>query len=140
MIYLKKTDLIALSFEKFIDESIDDNAETLLTIELQNIEIIKGYIGSRYDVEEIFSPLTPVRNSILIRILSKLTLFDIINRNAPRKVSSDLKEEYDKAIEMLDKIATGRIKIEGLPKPMDENGNIISDSIWGNNSNKDFYL
>lgn len=157
MIYLEKDDLITQAFERLIDESsADQNQYTEPTepeetpelianrvldkIELQNIELIKSYIGSRYDVALIFDETEPIRNQLLIRILTTLILFDVFRRNAARKVPTDYKENYDKAIETLEKIATGRIPVDGLPKPTDESGNPISNSIWGNNSNKDFYI
>lgn len=140
MIYLKKDDLITLTFERLIDESSADFQDTIINCELQNIELIKGYVGSRYNIEEIFNVLTPIRNTIIVRVLSKLTIYDIIRRNAARKVPTDYKEEYDKAIELLEKISTGRIKLTGVPLAVDEDGNINSNSLWGNNSNKNFYI
>lgn len=141
MIYLSKENLISLSFERFIDESSEDNEQVLDTVELQNIELIKSYIGSRYDVDLIFSPPAPINNEILKRVLVKLVLYDITRRNAARKVPTDYIEEYDKAIELLEKIATGRITLFGVPFPTDENGNPTqSNSLWGNNTNSNFYI
>lgn len=141
MIYLTKEDLITSSFERFIDESSEDNDEVINGVELQNIELIKSYLGTRYNVAEIFSISAPIRNTLLIRILIKLVMFDVIRRNAARKVPTDYKEEYDKALELLEKIATGRIKLDGLPGPVDENGNPVqSNTLWGNNTNKNFYI
>lgn len=140
MIYLNKDDLVTVAFERLIDESSADFQDTIINCELQNIELIKGYLSSRYNTDEIFNVLTPIRNTIIVRILSKLTIFDIVRRNAGRKVPTDYKEEYDKAIELLEKISTGRIKLTGVPPAVDENGNINSNSIWGNNSNKNFYI
>lgn len=140
MIYLSKEDLISLAFERFIDESSENNLEILDTVELQNIELIKSYIGSRYDVAEIFNPIAPINNEILKRVLIKLVLYDIIRRNAARKVPADYKEEYDKALELLEKIATGRMPLSGVPIPTDEDGNSTSNSLWGNNTNPNFYI
>lgn len=140
MIYLTKDDLITLAFERFIDESSEDFQDTINNSELQNIDLITSYLSSRYDMKEVFSTLSPIRNAIIVRILSKLTLYDIIRRNAARKVPTDYKEEYDNALMLLEKIATGKIKIDGLPEAKDENGNPISNSIWGNNSNNNFYI
>lgn len=141
MIYLVKDDLISLAVERFIDESSEESDKILDTVEIQNIQLIKGYIASRYNVSEIFNVLAPIKHELLTRILTKLVLFDVIRRNAARKVPTDYKEEYDKALELLEKIATGRIKLEGLPLPTDENGNPTnSTSLWGNNSNPNFYI
>lgn len=141
MQYLEKKDLITASFERFIDESTLDQVETLDNVEAQNIALIKSYIGSRYDVEMIFDENQPVKNELVTRILVKLCLFDIIRRNAARKVPSDFKEEYDKAIELLEKIAYGKLPVNGLPVPTDDDGNPIeSTTISGNNTNENFYI
>lgn len=140
MIYLTKENLISLAFERFIDESSEDQQDVIDTVELQNIELVKSYIGSRYNVSEVFSLLTPLKNEILTRVLSKMVLYDLVRRNAGRKVPTDYKEEYDKALELLEKIATGRIKLIGLPSAVDEDGNTNSNSLWGNNKNPDFYI
>src|SRR5690606_40544341 len=120
MIYLEKDDLIARSFERFIDESsgdvpgdgesIEDVRERILDqTELKNIKLVSSYLGTRYDVDAIFDEQDPIRNELIVDILVRLCLFDIVRRNSPRKVPEDYKEEYDKAIELLQKIATGRI-------------------------------
>lgn len=152
MIYLEKEDLITSSFERFIDESSGDTpaeGETvqdvrdriLEKLEAKNIALIKSYIGTRYDVENIFSEDDPIRNELLINILVKLCLYDVIRRNSARKVPEDYKDEYDKALELLQKIATGRIPVSGLPEAVDDNGNpLISQSVWGNNKNDNYYI
>jgi len=152
MTYLEKEDLIIGSFERFIDESsgdtpgegetIEDVRERILDkVEEKNIALVANYIGTRYDVDLIFDEDDPIRNELLINILVKLCLYDIIRRNAARKVPTDTKEEYDKAIELLEKIATGKVPVTGLPVPTDDNGDPIqSNTLWGNNSNKDYYI
>lgn len=141
MIYLIKEDLIAAAFERLIDESSLDQAETIDKVELQNIALIKSYIGLRYDVEAIFDPDQPIKSELLTRVLVKLCLFDIVRRNAARKVPTDYKEEYESAIKLLEKIAIGKMPVTGLPAATDDNGDpMISDSIWGNTKNEDFYI
>jgi len=152
MIYLLKEDLIASAFERFIDESSGDTppeGETiqqvrnriLTEVEKQNIELITTYIGTRYNTVAIFDEDEPIRNPLLVKILVKLCLYDIVRRNAARKVPTDYKEDYDKALLQLEKIATGRLPITGLPQATDNDGNpITSESVWGNNKNKDYYI
>lgn len=152
MIYLEKEDLVALSFERFIDESSGDtpaDGETiedvrnriLEDIEAKNIALISSYIGTRFDTDVIFDEVDPVENELIKNILVKLCLYDIVRRNAARKVPTDIKEDYENAMELLQKIATGRLPISGLPIATDEDGNpITSESVWGNNKNEDFYI
>lgn len=140
MKYLNKDNLITHSFERFIDESSKDFEDTLQNIEAENIGIIKTYLSSLYDVETIFHDTDPIRNPVLIRILSKLVLYDVIRRNAARKVPSDYVENYKDAMDTLEKIAFGRLELANLPPALDEDGEIVKDSIHGNNSNPNFYI
>jgi len=141
MKYIDKDDLISLSFERFIDESSENDTEILDDIEAKQIGIIKSLIASRYNVAAIFDETNPIKDEILINILATLVLYGIIRRNAPRKVTTDLKEERDRVMSTLEKIATGRITLNGLPLPVDESGNgVNSNTLYGNNTNEDFYI
>lgn len=140
MIYLVKDNLITHAFERLIHESSKDFDDTLDNIEAENIGIIKSYLGAIYDVDTIFDKDEPIINPLLVRILSKMVLYDVIRRNAARKVPSDYVEEYEKAMETLEKIAFGKLEIKELPPAIDEDGKIISHTLFGNNRNKNFYI
>lgn len=140
MVYLLKTDLITHAFERLIDESSADFEHTLKNVESENIGIIKSYLGSRYDVDTIFNKIAPIRNALLIRILTKLVLYDVVRRNAARKVPTDYVEEYKAAMETLEKIAFGKLDIKELPPAIDEDGQVISNTLFGNNRNSNFYI
>lgn len=140
MVYLTKNDLITHAFERLINESSNDFAEALANIENENIGIVKSYLGAHYDVDTIFHPKEPIRNTLLIRILSKMVLYDVVRRNAARKVPSDYVEEYKNAMETLEKIAFGKLTIKELPPAVDDDGGIISNTLFGNNRNQNFYI
>lgn len=135
MIYITENDLTADSFEQFINESSDDIEDTLDKNEARAIDLVKTYMSARYDVETIFS--TPIRNEVLVDVISKITLYKIFRRNAPRKVSTNVKEDYDWALKMLEKIEAGR---PILPLPLITTQPTSSASIWGNNRQNDYYI
>lgn len=140
MIYLTKQNLISYMQERFIDESSERDEDIIDKIEGKNIDLIKSYIGSRYDVDTIFDKAEPVKNELIVSILTRLTAYDLVRRNSARKVPTDYKEDYDQAMKDLKDISTGVIRPDGLPPKTDENGNVQSASLWGNNTNKDFYI
>lgn len=152
MKYLDDTDLTTDSYKRFITESSGDGHDQQSIIddcEARAIAIANTYLSNRYDVQSVFGtpenddPPTPaipgIRNELLAEIITKITLYKLFRRNAARKVSTDIKEDYDWAIKMLEKIQTGRTILD-LPPALDEEGNARSNSIWGNSSNRDFYL
>lgn len=140
MIYINDVDLKADSFERFIQESANDEPDAINNNELRSIEIIKTYLSGRYNTEKIFNPDSPIRNELLVDITSKITLYKIFRRNAARKIPADIKEDYTWAITQLEKINTGRITLSDLPIQESSPGKPVSSAIWGNNSNKDFYI
>lgn len=140
MIYLKKDNLITHAFERFIDESSKDFQDTLINAEAENIGIIKSYLAALYDVKTIFNETQPILNPVLSRILTKLVLYDVIRRNAARKVPEDYKEEYKKAMETLEKIAYGKLELTELPPAVDNEGNEKKYLQYGNNSNPNYYI
>lgn len=139
MIYLTKDDLITDAFERLIDESSNDHTGILDEQEARVVAMVKSILSSKYDVAKIFDAVNPIRNEVLISIISRIVIYKIIRRNAARKVPTDYKEDYDEAVKDLEKIATGRIVLNDLPSPTEDDQS-VSTSMWGNNSNKDFYI
>ena len=43
-------------------------------------------------------------------------------------------------METLEKIAFGKLEIKELPPAIDDDGKIISNTLFGNNRNKNFYI
>jgi phage gp36-like protein len=167
MNYITLADLTADSYQRFITESTSDIGDTLEKTEYKAIAFAATYIAGRYDVDLIFglpwtaeqipqdvdddpetiesdlveyTPSTPViRDELLADIISKIVLYRIFKRNAPRKLTEDIKKDNEFAIDQLMKINSGRITLS-LPLPKDENGVEQGQSIWGNSSNRDYYL
>ena len=140
MIYIDKNYLISQAQERFIDESSQNDEEIIDQIELTQIAVIKTYLGTRYDVNTIFDEDSPIENEVLKEILAKLVLYKLIRRNAARKVPNDYKEQFDEAMKTLKEIATGIIRLDGVPPAVDTNGSVVSNSISGNLSNPNFYI
>jgi phage gp36-like protein len=140
MIYIDKDYLITQAQERFIDESSQNDDDILDQIELTQIAIIKTYLGTRYDVNTIFDEDSPIENEVLKEILAKLVVYKLIRRNAARKVPNDYKEQFDEAMKTLKEIATGIIRLDGVPPAVDTNGSVVSNSISGNLSNPNFYI
>lgn len=147
MRYISKEDLIVNSYEKLIDESSKDSAYILEKLESRAISLVKTYL-QRYDTDSIFGVYLededaytePLHNALIIDILAKIVLYNLFRRNAARKIPVDIKEDYDWAIKELERIRSGAVVLEDMPPALDDNGQIISNSIWGNNTNTNYYI
>lgn len=143
MIYLTDADLTDSAYQRFIDESKGDataGSNVIDNNEKKAIGMVKTYMTGRYDVDKIFKVGEVVRDELLAEIIAKITLYKLFGRNAGRKVSSDVKDDYDWALEELRRINSGRTILAGLPKPQDENGDDDITNMYGNNTNENFYI
>lgn len=152
MRYLTQTDLTANSYERFITDSSKDDPAVLDRLEDRAIALAATFM-ERFDTDTIFGTYVPaeaegdppvlipgIRHALLIEIIAKITLYNLFRRNAARKIPEDIKEDYDWAVKELERIRNGATTLKGLPPAIDENGQPISNTIWGNNANGNFYI
>lgn len=139
MIYITNQDLTVDSYQRFIDESTGDITGTVDKAEIRAIGVVTTYLSGRYKTDVIFGE-PGIRNEVLVDIICKIVLKTIFGRNAARKVPSDVKEDYDAAIKQLEKINSGQTVLANLPQVTDDEGNPVSDTIFGNLSNPNFYI
>lgn len=137
MLYLSLEDLKTDTSDRLIQESTQDFESALEQAEKRAIGRVKPFLRERYDVKAIFDPVAPLRDELLVEILSSLTLCKIFGRNALRKFSSD--KQLEQVNRLLEKIASGEITLD-LPCPRDENGPGPHTALWGSLRNDDFYL
>lgn len=140
MIYLNTSDLTADSFQRFITDSTKDLPEVIDLNEAKAVGIVKTLLKGRYNIDEIFNQGAPVRDEVLVDIIVKITLYKIFGRNAARKVSSDIRDDYNDALKMLEKINAGKITLSLPLNTTTNSGADNSDMIWGNTKNKDNYI
>lgn len=138
MIYLTKEDLELDAWTRLIDESTGFDDTLLDSIETKVIARCKTFL-TRYDVEDAFNEDEPVRDEHLVDIMVKIFLKMLFGRNSARKMPSDVKENYDWAIKELEKIQQGKITII-LPPKIDPETGTTAPLMWGNFSNRDFYI
>lgn len=141
MKYISIDDLKVDSQERFITDSVSDNSEAVDGIVDKVVEMVITYLAGRYNTDLIFDQVAPIRNEVLVDIIVRLSLYKIFKRNAARKVSTDIKEDYEAAMKDLERINSGRTTLANLPTPTATEGEQPNANlIWGNNSNRDYYI
>ena len=140
MIFLQQIDLETQMFQQFFNKDNSPNKDEILdNIEAQNIALIKSKLNGRYDTGAIFSATGTDRHWLIIKILTKLVIYDFIRRNAARKVPSDFVKEWEWAMQILEKIKAGKETPEGLPEATNDDGTTGS-IIIGNHKNNNYYV
>lgn len=138
MKYLNKDDLITVIQERLLDESIQLSDDILDKIEQKQLDFVTAYISGRYDISCILTE-PPVRDGILVNILSMLVVYFAVKRNAARKVPEDHRDLYKDAIALLDKVQAGRLPLSGIPQ-ITAPGGSTGKLMYGNNTNKDYFI
>ena len=141
MRYITREDLIDVIQERQLDDSVQLDGAIIDNIEEKAIAFVISYISGRYITDQIFNEDTPLRHPILTQVISMIVTYRIIRRNAARKVPDDYKQVYDEAITILENIQDGSQKLKPLPEvpTTDDNGNPVN-LMWGNTTNKDFFI
>ena len=95
MKYINKDDLISIIQERLMNESVALATETTLEdntilddIEIKAIDLVISYISGLYNYEQIFAEM-PIRNGVLVQIISSIVVYRSVKRNAARKVPDD---------------------------------------------------
>jgi phage gp36-like protein len=145
MKYINKDDLISIIQERLMTESVALATESTLDentilddIEEKAIDLVISYISGIYKHAEIFA-VTPIRNGVLVQIIASIVVYRSVKRNAARKVPDDYVELYKEAIKYLENIQSGAMSLINCPKLTTTEGTTVSP-VWGNNTNKDFFI
>lgn len=141
MKYITREDIEDVIQDRLFAESVinaANNDNTMISIESKAIDLVISYISTKYDTSKIFGD-APIRNGILIQILSQIVAYRAVRRNSARKVPEDYVEVYKDAIKMLERIQSGAIKLENVPVKTSEQGN-TSKLMYGNNRNSDYFI
>tara|TARA_R100001369_G_C3320395_1_gene168818 strand:- start:925 stop:1353 length:429 start_codon:yes stop_codon:yes gene_type:complete len=112
---------------------------TLEKIEKRQIDYITSKLSGRYDMETVFAEEDDDRNGVILQILMNLVLYKFLRRNAARKITDDIRTDYEWALKELDKLESGNA-YAGLPSRKDEEGEVKPRVIYGNNKNPNNYL
>lgn len=138
MKYLNKDDLITFIQQRLLDESLQLEDSILDQIEEQAIDLTVSYIAGRYDADKIFGN-PPIRNGVLVQVLSMIVVYRTVRRNAARKVPEDYTNIYNDATRLLEKIQSGSQHLENIPAITAPDGS-TGKLMYGNNTNKDYFI
>jgi hypothetical protein len=138
--FVKETDFEVLIQSRLLDANSAGALPTIMEpIESQNIAYIRSKLSGRYDMDPVFEAVDDARNQVILKILLRMCVYDVIRRNAARKVPDDYREDYNWAIKELENLQGGK-SYAGLPSYIDGEGADILKPIWSNTTNKDNYI
>lgn len=108
-------------------------------IERKQIVYITAKLNSRYDMQAAFAKAGDDRNGVLLEILVRLVLYKFLKRNAARKVTEDVRKDYEDAMKELKEIQKGET-YPGLAEYKEDNGEVTDLPIYSNSTNPNNYI
>lgn len=97
------------------------SAENRANAELEAMEEISGYLRPKYDCTKVFSAEGDARNRQLVMYTCDIALYHLVS-SLPSKMGSEVrKERYDRAIEWLEGVQSGKI-VPDIPLVTYEDG------------------
>lgn len=101
-----------------IRDALTKGDDTVITDNVdRTIDEMKAYLNGRYDTVNIFNKTGNNRNKYILRLALSITVYYIFLVHNPRKMTSVIEKEYEKALERLEDIKLGNLNPEGLPTP-----------------------
>ena len=103
-------------------QQIVDGDDTIVEMGISAAEQeTKSYLSVTYDCDRIFSATGTDRNALIIELVKDIALYKIIRLANVDIIYEHAKERYDRAIEYLDRVASGKLA-PNLPLKTSENG------------------
>ena len=115
MPFLIKDDLNTVSTTEIIDLLTNSNDDIVDEIIGECIDVMITYLGSYYDMDSAFAEVGANRNKTLVKYLKALVIYEIPKRRGKR-VPRDEAEDYNEAMNWLEKVAAGEWRANLPPK------------------------
>lgn len=104
------------SVHKDILDAVTRNDETVIEIcEDRAIADMRGFLGTRYDVDALFAAEGTARNQLVLMMAIDITVYHIFSIHNPQKMSQIRKDRYERAMEWLKLVAGFKIAVDGAP-------------------------
>lgn len=128
MSFITKQDLKTITTVEIIDLITNNDDDIVDEIIKEDIGIMKTFLGSYYDMDEVFSKTGEERNRTVLKYLKAIIAHDLPKRRK-KPVPKDADSDYQEAMNWLEKIASGEWKADLPPKKVDLDGDGIPDNV-----------
>jgi phage gp36-like protein len=110
------------------DNTIIEDAED------RAVEEMKGFLTSRYDVDQIFNATGTNRNKLILQYTLDIAIYRLHLIHNPQKMPESRVVLYEQALEWLKQVSKGNINPKDLPVLMPQN--IHGQLLYGSNNKR----
>lgn len=128
--FIQEEELRSVAYNYQLEQIVENDATILQMAIEAATEEVRGYLSSRYDTTAAFAATGADRNPLLVEITKDIALWYIIRLSNVDIIYEPVKERYDRAVQWLDRVASGRIT-PNLPAATDDNGEYLQPMRYG---------
>jgi len=128
--FLQIEELKTVMYDYQLSEIVEDDNTIAEMAIAAAIEEVRSYLRGRFNTDATFSAEGSERNPLILEITKDVALWQIIRLSNPDILHDRVKERYDRAVEWLDRVASGMVS-PTLPPIQNENGGDVSAMRFG---------
>lgn len=117
MAFIEKSDFDQAVHDEILNALTKDEDDKIVKNINSTIDEMAGYMNGRYDTVAVFAKTGDNRNKFLLRIGLAISTYYIYSIHNPRKMTQVIKDNFEKAIDDLEKIQSGKLSPVGLDIP-----------------------
>ena len=128
--FITTTDYPAVIHSEILNALTRGDNTIIEEAEDRAIEEMKGYLSSRYDVENIFNKTGSDRNKVILQYALDIAIYRLHIIHNPQKMPESRLALYEQAIEWLKQVSKGMINPPDLPvlSPQNVHGQVLYGS------------
>jgi phage gp36-like protein len=125
MSFITNTDLLTAIYQEQLDAiTREDDAIPQFGIDAA-VEEMKGYLSPKYDTDKIFAKEGTGRNNLLVTFCRDIAVYHIINLSNPGVDYKSKEARYNRAVEWLKHVQSGKVNPPDLDLNTEEEDNEI---------------
>lgn len=113
--FIELTDYDASIHREILDALTRNDNEVVEICEDRAISEMRCYLSRRYDCDKIFGMEKDRRIQLVLMMAIDISVYHIFCIHNPQKLSQVRKDRYDRAVEWLKAVGSGKINIDGAP-------------------------
>jgi phage gp36-like protein len=107
--FIQADELKSVMYEYQLQQIVGNDA-TIVEMAINAAEQeAKSYLAVGYNCEQIFSAIGSNRNSLIVELVKDIALYKIVRLANVDIIYEKARERYDRAIEYLDRVASGKL-------------------------------
>jgi phage gp36-like protein len=128
--WISTTDYKSKITDNRIQMIIDQDEELLDNAEITAIAVVRDFLYSRYEVDEIFATSGTDRPAQVVRWCTNLAMYYIYERVPDKLTPERITKNYDETMAILLEISDGKKAVD-LPHKTDDNDIPVTKFRWG---------